>query len=105
MAIRAANAIASFSRNRACGITPDNIIAGMDEIDVYPAQAAETAMQAIDEGLARVTLTYDAVYNRAKSAIAAARALTADMQRGGHIAPFPADLLRRAWEEAAALAD
>jgi len=54
MAIRCAHSIAEFSEKR--GITPDNIIATMEETDVFAQEAADVAMQAIKEGVARVNL-------------------------------------------------
>ncbi len=64
MAIRAAHSIADFSEKR--GINPDNIIATMEETDVFAQQAADVAMQAIKEGVARINLSRDEVYERAK---------------------------------------
>jgi malate dehydrogenase (oxaloacetate-decarboxylating) len=57
-------------------------------------------MQAIQEGVARVKLTRDEVYNRAKSDIAAARALVEDMKKLGHIKEPPEELLEKALEDA-----
>ncbi|GAB1456707.1 hypothetical protein MASR2M48_20150 [Spirochaetota bacterium] len=52
MAIRCAHSIAQFSERR--GISPDDIIARMDGADVFAIEAADVAVQAIKEGIARV---------------------------------------------------
>jgi malate dehydrogenase (oxaloacetate-decarboxylating) len=98
MAIRCAHSIADFSEKR--GISPDNIVATMEETEVYAEEAADVAMQAIKEGVARLTLTREAVYQRAKADIAAARALVEDMKKLGHIKDPPAELLQKALEDA-----
>jgi malate dehydrogenase (oxaloacetate-decarboxylating) len=94
MAIRCAHSIAEFSEKR--GIAPDNIIATMEETDVFAQEAADVAQQAIKEGVARITLSWDEVYKRAKEDIAAARALVEDMKKLGHIKEPPAEMLETA---------
>jgi len=100
MAIRSAHSIADFARKR--GIDENNIIATMKETDVFAVQAADVAMQAIKEGVARVQATWEEVYARAKADIEASRALTADLMANGHIAEPPAGLLDRVLAEAIA---
>ena len=98
MAICCAHSIADFSEKR--GISPDNIIATMEETEVFAVEAADVAQQAIKEGVARITLSWDEVYNRAKADIAAARALVEDMKKTGHIKEPPAALLEDALAKA-----
>jgi malate dehydrogenase (oxaloacetate-decarboxylating) len=98
MAIRCAHSIADFSEKR--GIAPDNIIATMEETEVFAVEAADTAQQAIKEGVARITLSWDEVYNRAKADIGAARALVEDMKKAGHIKEPPAEMLEAALKAA-----
>ena len=98
MAIRCAHSIADFSEKR--GIKPDNIIATMEETEVYAQEAADVAQQAIKEGVARVKLSWDEVYNRAKADIAAARALVEDMKKLGHIKEPPVEILEAALAKA-----
>ncbi|MDR1301632.1 MAG: malate dehydrogenase, partial [Treponema sp.] len=98
MAIRCAHAIAAFSEKR--GISPDNIIATMEETDVFAQEAADVAIQAIKEGVARVELSWDTVYQRAKADIAAARALVEDMKKLGYIQEPPVALLETALAKA-----
>jgi malate dehydrogenase (oxaloacetate-decarboxylating) len=98
MAIRCAHSIAEFSQKR--GIAPDNIIANMDETEVFAVEAADTAQQAIKEGVARLQLSWDDVYRKAKEGIAAARALVEDMKKNGYIAEPPPELLEAALKAA-----
>jgi malate dehydrogenase (oxaloacetate-decarboxylating) len=91
MAIRCAHSIAEFSRKR--GITADNIIATMDETGIFAQEAADVAMQAIKERVARVELSWEEVYRRAEADIAAARKLVEDMEKLGHIKEIPASML------------
>jgi len=98
MAIRCAHSIADFAERR--GISPENIIATMEETEVFAVEAADVAMQAIAEGVARVPMTWDEVYNTAKADIAASRSLVADMQRFGHIKEPPQEMLEAALQSA-----
>ena len=91
MAIRCAHSIAEFSEKR--GITVDNIIANMEESDVFAQEAADVAQQAITEGVARIKLSWDEVYNQAKADINAARALVEDLKKMGHIKEPPIEFL------------
>ncbi|MCL2833488.1 MAG: NADP-dependent malic enzyme [Treponema sp.] len=100
MAIRCARSIAEFSEKR--GISADNIIATMEETEVFAVEAADTAMQAIKEGVARLNLSRDEVYKRAKADIEAARALTEDLKKLGHIKEPPQAMLEEALEKAVA---
>ncbi len=94
MAIRASHSIADFAEAR--GIDENNIIAKMDETDVFAQQAADVAMQAIKEGVARVELTWDEVYQKTKADIAASRGLYDTMAANGHIAEPPQEMLDQA---------
>ena len=100
MTLRCARSIADFSEWR--GITPENIIADMTEADLFAREAADTAQAAIDEGLARLTLSWDEVYHQARADIAAARSITGELEARGFIPRPPAEMLSRALEEAVA---
>ncbi|MCL1992163.1 MAG: NADP-dependent malic enzyme [Spirochaetes bacterium] len=100
MAIRCAHSIAEFSEKR--GITPDNIVATMQETEVFAVEAADVAQQAIKEGVARINLSWDEVYKRAKADIDAARALSEDLQKLGHIKEPPIEMMEAALKEAIA---
>ena len=94
MAIRCAHSIAEFSEKR--GISPDNIIANMEETDVFAQEAADVAAQAIAEGVARVKLSWEEVYSRTRADIAAVRAIAEDMKKMGYIREPPVELMEAA---------
>jgi len=94
MAIRCAHSIAEFSEKR--GINPFNIIATMEETEVFAVEAADVSQQAVKEGVARLHLSWDEVYNKAKADITAARALVEEMKKAGLIKEPPAELLEAA---------
>jgi malate dehydrogenase (oxaloacetate-decarboxylating) len=98
MAIRCAHSIAEFSEKR--GIEADNIIANMEEADIFAQEAADVAEQAIAEGVARLKLSREEVYRRAKVDIAAVRAMVEDMIKLGHIKEPPVELLEAALADA-----
>ncbi|MCX7656041.1 MAG: NADP-dependent malic enzyme [Treponemataceae bacterium] len=100
MAIRCAHSIADFAERR--GIHPDNIIATMEETEVFAVEAADVAMQAIEEGVARLQLSWDEVYQKAMSDITATRTLVKDMHQQGHIQAPPQELLEQALQKAIA---
>jgi malate dehydrogenase (oxaloacetate-decarboxylating) len=94
MAIRCAHSIAGFSEKR--GINRDNIVATMRETEVFAHEAADVAVQAVEEGVARVPLSWDEVYRRALDDIKAARSLVEEMQEKGYIAEPPKEILEAA---------
>ena len=98
MAIRCAHSIAEFSEKR--GIGPDNIIASMEETEIYMQEAADVAQQAIKEGVARIKISWDEAFNRAKADIDAARAVVQDMIKMGHIKEPPAEMMETALSKA-----
>jgi len=94
MAIRAAHALADYARQR--GITPDNIVPRMDESDVFAREAAEVAMQAVQDGVARQLRSYDEVFAQASEDIRASRAICHRMLQDGGIEPPPRGLIQQA---------
>ena len=100
MTIAAAESLARYAENR--GITPENIIAKMDEPDVFPYEAADVAMQAVKEGLARVKMSREEVFNKALDDITYSRNLVESMNSNGYIEKVPLDVINEAFEEAVA---
>ena len=98
MAIRCAHSIADFTEKR--GINPENIIASMEETDVYAQEAADVALEAIKEGVARKNLSWDEVYQRTKADIKAVRAVVDDMKKMGYIVEPPEGLMEAALSKA-----
>jgi malate dehydrogenase (oxaloacetate-decarboxylating) len=74
MAIRAAHSIANYGAKK--GMSPEQIIPTMDDIDLFPTTAADVAMQAIAEGVARIKMTWEEAYAMAKKDIQNARQMT-----------------------------
>jgi len=74
MAITAAHSLANYAEKR--GINPENITPTMEEADVFPVEAADVAMQAIKDGVARHKVTWEEAYNIAKKDIEYSRSLT-----------------------------
>jgi malate dehydrogenase (oxaloacetate-decarboxylating) len=98
MAIRCSYSIAEFSERR--GISPDSIIAPMDEPELFAQEAADVAEAAIKEGLARINLSRDEVYRRAKADIDAVRCTVKHLQEIGSIVQPPESLVEKALKEA-----
>ena len=96
MAIMAAKSLAGFAEQR--GIAPDNIIATMDETGVFPHEAADVAMQAIKEGLARVEMTHEEAFAKAEADINHARATVTTLIDEGFIKQPPQEMLQDALE-------
>ena len=73
MALAAAYSIAKYAERK--GIHPDRIMPTMDEIELFAEEAADVAMEAIKNGVARTILTRDEVYRRTLADIREARAV------------------------------
>lgn len=91
MAIAAAESLARFSENR--GIDPENITAKMDEAGVFPYEAADVAMQAIKDGVARKEMTWQEAFDQAKADIDHARKTTHFLVEHGLIEATPQEIL------------
>jgi malate dehydrogenase (oxaloacetate-decarboxylating) len=100
MAIRAAHSTADYAVKR--GITVDNMAARMDEADMFPIEAADVAVQAVKDGVARINLTWDEAYAAAKRDITEARNLTACLVKEGFIRQVPESMLEEALASAIA---
>jgi malate dehydrogenase (oxaloacetate-decarboxylating) len=98
MAIAAAESIARFSENR--GIDIENITAKMDESDVFPYEAADVAMQAIKDGVARKEMSWQEAYDQAKADIEHARKTTHFLVESGLIKAPPQEMLDEALQVA-----
>jgi malate dehydrogenase (oxaloacetate-decarboxylating) len=94
MAVRCAHSIALFTERR--GISPDDIIATMEETEVFAIEAADVADQAAKEGVARASFTWQEVHDKALADILESRKLADDLMRLGHIAQPPQAMLDEA---------
>ena len=86
MCLAAATALAEMAEKK--GLSPEYILPTMDEWEVYPREAAAVAVQAIKEGLARTTLTYEEELKNAEEIIRRSRGLTTQMMEEGFIVPY-----------------
>jgi len=96
MAIRAAHSLADYAEKR--GISPENIVPKMDEADVFPQEAADVAMQAIEDGVARVHLSKTEAFEKAKNDIEYSRKMTHMLQEQHFISDPPQQMLQEALE-------
>ena len=94
MAIAAAHSLADYAERR--GIDPENIVPTMDEAGVFPHEAADVAMQAIKDGVARVTMSRDEAYKKAQTDIEYSRGMTAKLMETGYIEHPPEEMLQEA---------
>ena len=94
MAIAAAHSLAHYAEKR--GISVDDIVPNMEEAAVFPHEAADVAMQAIKDGVARINMTWEEVFSKAKKEIEHARCLTRSLMDKGFIEMPPVDMIRGA---------
>jgi malate dehydrogenase (oxaloacetate-decarboxylating) len=66
-------------------LSDDQILPNMDDWEVYPREAAAVAMKAIEQGIAKIHLTYDEAFNLATEIIARSREQTRVMMEHGLI--------------------
>jgi malate dehydrogenase (oxaloacetate-decarboxylating) len=85
MCIAAADALASMAEEK--GLTAEYIMPTMDEWEVFPREAAAVAVKAVEQGLARIPMTYDEELKNAENIIRRSRNLTEHMMQEGFIAP------------------
>lgn len=62
MAVAASYSMANYAQKK--GLHPDYIMPKMDETEMFAVEAADVAMQAIKEGVARIELDWDTVYEQ-----------------------------------------
>jgi len=96
MAITAAHSLANFAEKR--GINIENIVPTMEEADVFPVEAADVAMQAIEDGVARIDMTKEQAYEIAKKDIEHSRNLIHSITKNGFINEPPQEMLESALE-------
>ncbi len=88
MCIAAAEEMAKLAEEH--GLSQDYIMPTMDEVDVFPREAAAVAMKAIEQGVALLKdVTFQQEYETAKAIIARARGQVQDSMAIGYIAMPP----------------
>lgn len=83
MCLAAALELARCAEDR--GLSRDYIIPTMEEWEVYPREAAAVGTKAIEQGVARLTLTWDELYKNAEAMIARSRETTRLLMENGII--------------------
>ncbi len=86
MCFAAAKAMADHVGDR---LNPEMIMPNMDDWEVFPREAAAVGMKAQEQGLARQQLTYDELYDNARTIIKRSRSLTQMMMQEGFIPEAP----------------
>ncbi len=94
MAIAAAHSLADYAAKR--GIHTEDIVPNMEEAAVFPQEAADVAMQAIKDGVARVEITWEQAFAKAKKDIEHSRCLTRSLLDNGFIEFPPRDMIQNA---------
>jgi len=94
MAIAAAKSLAKFAEER--GISPDNITATMSEAGVFPHEAADVAMQAQKDGVARISMTWQEAYDKAEADIKYSRDMVDALTEQGFISKPPLGIIEEA---------
>jgi malate dehydrogenase (oxaloacetate-decarboxylating) len=87
MCVAAAIELAKFAEER--GMSDSNLVPRMDEWEVYPRVAVACAMKSIDEGLARIKLSRQELYDRATAIIKASKESTELLMKEGFIREPP----------------
>ena len=101
MAIAAAYAVANYAEQK-IGINPDYIMPTMQETEVFAVEAADVAMQAIKDGVARVELSWDDVHDATLHDIKEARGAIDLLQKNNFIPAPDVKLLIEARDRAVA---
>jgi malate dehydrogenase (oxaloacetate-decarboxylating) len=91
MAIAAAHSLADYAEKR--GIDIENIVPTMNEAGVFPQEAADVAMMAIKEGVARVIITREQALEMAKKDIDYSRNMVKTLTNEGFINEPPQEML------------
>ncbi len=94
MCIAAATELANFAEER--GMSEKDILPRMDEWEVFPREAVACALKSIEQGVARVKLSKQELYERASAIIKNARESTELLMKHGLIKqpPSEAELLK-----------
>jgi malate dehydrogenase (oxaloacetate-decarboxylating) len=98
MAIAASYSVANFAEKK--GINPDYIMPLMSETEVFATEAADVAMKAIENGVARIDYDWQTVYDKTLKDIKDARAQLDLMMKNGFVPEPPMDMLEAAVKKA-----
>jgi malate dehydrogenase (oxaloacetate-decarboxylating) len=89
MAIAAAEELALCARER--GLDGDHILPTMDDWEIFPREAAAVGVKAQEQGVARLSISYEELLDKAKATIRQAQDMTRFLMDKGFILPVPAE--------------
>jgi len=98
MAIAAAYSVANFAEKK--GINPDYIMPTMDETEVFATEAADVAMKAIENGVARIQTDWQTAFDQTLADIMYARNALNLMMENGFVNKPPEGMLEEALQKA-----
>jgi len=98
MAVTAAYSMANYAEKN--GINPDYIMPKMDETEMFAVEAADVAMEAIKNGVARVEMTWQEAYDQTLAEIKHTRAAIDVMMEKGFIPEPDVKMLEKALKTA-----
>ena len=87
MCISSATELARYAEDK--GLSDDYIIPSMEEWEIYPRQAVQTGLKAIEQGIARKKLSRQELYESAESIIKRTQDIVALLMKQGFIPPPP----------------
>ena len=87
MCIASATELAKYAEDK--GLTEEYILPSMSEWEIYPRQAVETGLKAMEQGIARKKLSRQELYDHAESIIKRSQDIVALLMRQGLIASPP----------------
>ena len=89
MCVAAAQELAKFAEER--GMHEKDILPRMEEWEVFPREAVACALKSIEQGVARIKLSRQELYEHASAIIKNARESTAQLMKRGLIKPKPSE--------------
>jgi len=89
MAIAAAQELARYAEEK--GLEEDYVVPSMEEIEVFPREAAAVGVKAQEQGVARLTVSYDDLLAMAEHKIREAQDMTRFLMDKEIIPPVPAE--------------
>jgi malate dehydrogenase (oxaloacetate-decarboxylating) len=89
MAIAAARELARYAEER--GLDEENIVPTMNEWEVFPREAAAVGVKAQEQGVARLSVSYEELLSKARDTISQAQEMTRFLMEKELIPPVPAE--------------
>jgi malate dehydrogenase (oxaloacetate-decarboxylating) len=87
MCIASATALAKYAEDK--GLTEEYLLPSMSEWEIYPMQAVETGLKAMEQGIARTKVSREELHDHAAAIIKRSQDIVALLMRQGYIASPP----------------